>query len=203
MRQRAGAKETDINIWTILIRLSVVIDVFNRRLGRFMIWPIFLAVIVSAGNAISRKFFDASSNAFLELQWYLFGFAFLGAAGYVLMVDEHVRIDAIAQRLRPRTKALIDLVLLVVFVLPMTGLFGILGYDFFLTGWVSEEVSSNAGSLVRWPAYAFIPFGMLCLGLQALSEIIRRAAWLYGHADRPNLSEADLPPFLPEPGGGK
>lgn len=188
-----------MEFWRSLQQLSGLIDGFNRRLGRLMIWPILGAVLVSAGNAMSRKFLGVSSNAFLELQWYLFGIAFLGAAGYVLMVDEHVRIDAVAQRIPAGIKAWIDIVLLLVFVLPMTLMFGVMGYDVFHAAWLNGEVSSNAGGLVRWPAYLAIPLGMASLGLQAISEIIRRAAWLSGASAAPNLTESALPKFLPEP----
>lgn len=192
-----------MTFWNRLQQLSGAIDGLNRRLGRLMIWPILGAVIVSAGNAMSRKFFGVSSNAFLEIQWYLFGTAFLGAAGYVLLVDEHVRIDAVAQRLPPRIKAWIDIVLLLVFVLPMTVMFGAMGYDVFWAAWLNGEVSSNAGGLVRWPAYLAIPLGMASLGLQAISEIIRRASWLSGVSATPNLTESMLPAFLPEPSRGQ
>lgn len=184
-------------LWTGLRAVSRAIDRVNRAFGRAMVWPIFAAVLVSAGNAMSRKFLDLSSNAWLELQWYLFGLGFLGAAGYVLLVDEHVRVDAISSRFRQRTRAWIDLALMLVVVLPLTLLLGTLGFEFFWQAWVSGEMSSNAGGLPRWPAYACIPLGMALLGAQAVSESIRRAAWLAGRADRPTLDEAALPPLLP------
>ncbi|MDH4061050.1 MAG: TRAP transporter small permease subunit [Aquincola sp.] len=164
-----------------------------------MVWPILAAVLVSAGNALSRKLFDLSSNAFLELQWYLFSAAFLSAAGYVLLVNEHVRIDAVSQRFKPRVRAWLDVVVLAIFVLPLTGVIGALGFHLFEQAWTSGEGSSNAGGLLRWPVYACVPFGMACLGLQALSETIRRLAWLAGRAPHPTLAESALPPFMPGP----
>jgi TRAP-type mannitol/chloroaromatic compound transport system permease small subunit len=181
--------------------LSRGIDAFNRRLGRLMVWPILAAVLVCAGNALSRKLFDLSSNGFLELQWYLFSAAFLSAAGYVLLVNEHVRIDAVSQRFKPRARAWLDVALLAIFVLPLTGVIGTLGFHLFHEAWIHGEGSFNAGGLLRWPVYAFVPFGMACLGLQALSETIRRLAWLAGRVPQPTLSESDLPRFMPDDSG--
>ncbi|MBK9021649.1 MAG: TRAP transporter small permease subunit [Sulfuritalea sp.] len=190
-----------MSAWSSMLRLSAAIDSGNRILGRLTVWPILAAVVISAGNAVSRKFFDLSSNAFLEVQWYLFSLAFLGAAGYVLLVNEHVRIDAVSQRLPKRVRAWIDIVLFAVFVLPLTVLLGDLGFDLFWQTLQSGEMSYNAGGLPRWPAYACIPLGMATLGLQAVSELIRRGAWLRGLVPEPVLSEADLPHFMAEPGG--
>ena len=183
-------------IWRAALSVMRAIDATNRRTGRAMVWPILGAVLVSAGNAISRKAFDLSSNAMLELQWYLFGLAFLGAAGYVLLVDEHVRIDAVAQRFKARTRAMIDIVVLLTCVLPLVLLLGSMGWTLMAQAWISGEVSSNAGGLPRWPAYACIPMGMALLGLQALAETVRRAAWLAGHLKAPNLNEGSLPPLF-------
>jgi TRAP-type mannitol/chloroaromatic compound transport system permease small subunit len=173
-----------------------VIDATNRRVGRAMVWPILGAVLVSAGNAISRKAFDLSSNAMLELQWYLFGLAFLGAAGYVLLVDEHVRIDAVARRFTARTRATIDIFVLLACVLPMVVLLGSMGWTLTAQAWTSGEVSSNAGGLPRWPAYACIPLGMALLGLQAVAETVRRGAWIAGRVQSPTLSEEAMPPLI-------
>jgi TRAP-type mannitol/chloroaromatic compound transport system permease small subunit len=188
--------------WRLLLALMSAISGLNRRFGRLMVWPILGAVLVSAGNATSRKLFDLSSNSFLELQWYLFGLAFLGAAGYVLMVDEHVRIDAVAQHLRPKTRAWLDVGVLLLFVLPLTAVMGGLGFELAFQAWETGEMSANAGGLPRWPAYACVPLGMALLALQALAETVRRLAWLAGHLDAPNLGESDLPPLIErrEPG---
>lgn len=186
--------------WRLALAMARGIDGLNRRVGRFMVWPILGAVLVSAGNAFSRKLFDLSSNALLELQWYLFGLAFLCAAGYVLQVDEHVRIDAVAQHVPARGRAVLDLVVFVVFVLPLCVLLGWLGLDLTIEAWRIGEMSSNAGGLPRWPAYACIPTGMALLGLQAVAEIVRRSAWLAGHVGRPSLKESDLPPLTASSG---
>jgi len=187
--------------WRLALGAAHAVDALNRRLGRAMVWPILAAVLVSAGNAAARKVFDLGSNAMLELQWYLFGLAFLGAAGYVLLVDEHVRIDAVAQRFTRRTRAVVDVGVMLVFVIPLTGVLGWMGFELAAQAWHSGEVSSNAGGLLRWPAYACIPLGMALLGLQAVAEVVRRLAWLAGRIEQPTLSEAALPPlFAPEPG---
>jgi TRAP-type mannitol/chloroaromatic compound transport system permease small subunit len=182
--------------WGRLLGVVGAIDSLNRRFGRAMVWPLLAAVLISAGNAVSRKFFDLSSNALLELQWYLFGLAFLGAAGYVMLVDEHVRIDAVAQRFSRRTRAWLDVAVLLGSVLPLAVLLGWLGGGLAWQAWTSGELSSNAGGLPRWPAYVCIPLGMALLGLQALSETVRRLAWLRGVVDSPTRNEASLPPCV-------
>lgn len=182
-------------LWRVALRAAALTDALNRRIGRLMMWPILAAVFVSAGNAISRKAFDLSSNAMLELQWYLFGLAFMGAAGYVLLVDEHVRVDALAQRFPARWRAWLDIAVLALCVVPLTAWIGALGFELALQAWRSGEMSSNAGGLPRWPVYACIPLGLGLLGLQALAETVRRAAWLAGRIDQPALKEADLPPL--------
>lgn len=183
-------------IWRAALALMRVIDATNRRVGRAMTWPILGAVLVSAGNAISRKAFDLSSNAMLELQWYLFGLAFLGAAGYVVLVEEHVRIDAVAQQFTARTRATIDILVLLAYVMPLVVLLGSMGWTLTAQAWTSGEVSSNAGGLPRWPAFACIPLGMTLLGLQAVAGTVRRSAWLAGRLQAPTPSEKSMPPLI-------
>ena len=179
-----------------LLRIARAIDRLNRFVGRAMLWPLLASVAISAGNAISRKFFSLSSNGWLEIQWHLFALAFLGSAGYVLMVDEHVRIDAVSRFFAPRTRAAVDAVALALVALPMTTLFAVYGWTVFLHAWRIGEASFNAGGLTVWPLYLCIPLGMALLGLQAVSELIRRIGFLRGWCERPTLSEADLPPML-------
>ena len=178
------------------LMLSRAIDALNRRIGRATVWCILAAVLISAGNATMRKAFDMSSNAWLEVQWYLYAAAFLPAAGYVLMVDEHVRIDAVAQRFSPRLRAWLDVVALLLFVLPFCVLMVDLGGAYFWKAYVSGETSYNAGGLIRWPVYLCIPAGFVLLGLQAVSELVKRIDFLRGGRARPNLTEADLPEFM-------
>lgn len=179
-----------------LIALSTAIDALNRRVGRSLVWLVLASVLISAGNAVLRKAFNVSSNAWLEVQWYLYAAAFLGASGYVLLVDEHVRIDAVAQRFSPRLRAAIDIAAILTFVLPLCALMVMLGGEFAWRAWQLGETSYNAGGLVRWPVYACIPVGFGLLGLQALSELIKRIAFLSGARERATTSEADLPPIL-------
>lgn len=180
----------------MLFALSRAIDALNRHVGRTTIWCILASVLISAGNAITRKAFDLSSNAWLEVQWYLYGAAFLLASGYVLLVDEHVRIDAVAQRFSPRLRAWIDVVALALFVLPLCAAMIDLGGSYFWRAWVSGESSYNAGGLIRWPVYLCIPLGFGLLGLQAISELIKRIHFLRGARERATTHEADLPEFM-------
>lgn len=166
-----------------------------------MIWPLLASVVISAGNALSRKLFGMSSNAWIEIQWHLFAVAFLGCAGYVLLVDEHVRVDVLSSRWPPRLRAWIDLVVLVGAALPMTALFVWFGWDLFWFALVRQETYLDAGGLILWPIYLVMVLGMAMLGLQVCSEAIRRIAFLRGRTARATLSEADLPPVWPRPGG--
>ena len=184
----------------LLETLSRGIDRVNRWVGRSTLWFILASVLISAVNASLRKAFNLSSNAWLEAQWYLYGAAFLLAAGYVLMVDEHVRIDAVAQRFSPRLRAWIDLVAMLLFVLPFCALMVDLGGEYFWRAWRSGERSFNADGLIIWPVRLLIPLGFGLLGLQAISESIKRLAFLRGRRTTAGTSEADLPElFGPAP----
>lgn len=178
-----------------LIRLSAGIDILTRKIGRSCIWLILASILISAGNAWTRKLFDASSNAWLEIQWYLFAAAFLGAAAYTLLVNEHVRIDAISQYFSERARAWVDLLAFLLLVLPACLLLVFLGGEFFYQAWESGEMSYNAGGLIRWPVYLCIPVGFSLLALQVLSEAVKRLAFLTGHRSTALSSETDLPPF--------
>ena len=180
----------------LLVKLSAAIDLLNRRVGRTTVWLILASVLISAGNAAVRKAFDISSNAWLEVQWYLYAGAFLGAAGYVLLVDEHVRIDALAQRFSKRLRAWVDIIAMMLFVLPLCVLMVDLGGTYFWQAWETGESSYNAGGLVRWPVYLTIPVGFALLGLQAISEIIKRVAFLRGLREISTTHEDDLPEFM-------
>ena len=163
-----------------LLRFSELIDALNGAIGRWVIWLVLGSTVISAVNAVVRKVFNASSNAFLELQWYLFAASFLLAAGYTLLNNEHVRIDVVISRLSKRTQTWLDVFGFVVFLLPMCATVLFLGLPFFLQALRSGEVSSNAGGLILWPVYALIPTGFTLLGLQAVSELIKRLGFLQG-----------------------
>jgi TRAP-type mannitol/chloroaromatic compound transport system permease small subunit len=169
----------------LLLALSGGIDALNRRIGHAVYWLILAAVLVSAGNAVSRYLFDLSSNAWLELQWYLFSAVFLLVAGYTLLHNEHVRIDVIFGHLRPRLRAWIDLIGGIFFLLPMSVIIMVLSWPMFVDSFLINEYSSDAGGLLRWPVKLLMPVGFLLLALQGISEIIKRIAFLLGHIPDP------------------
>jgi TRAP-type mannitol/chloroaromatic compound transport system permease small subunit len=174
-----------------LLRLCSVIDAMNDRVGRVTMWLVLAAVMLSSLNAISRKAFSISSNAYLELQWYLFAGVFLLGAGYVLLKNEHVRIDALAGRWSRRTQVWVDVVGLLVFLLPLCVWVVLQSWPVFAQAWRSGEMSSNAGGLIRWPSYLLLPVGFALLGLQALSELVKRIAFLRGMGPDPAVVARD------------
>ena len=163
-----------------LLRLSRAIDWLNERVGRAVLWFILVVALVSAANAVSRYLLNASSNAWLELQWYLFAAVFLLCAGYTLLHNEHIRIDVVSSRLSRRTQVWIDIFGTVFFLLPMSTFILWLSWPVFVNAWVSNEMSSNAGGLVRWPARLLVSAGFCLLTLQGVSELIKRVAFLSG-----------------------
>lgn len=163
-----------------MLKLSGLIDGMHDRLGRGLIWLILAAVIISAGNAIVRKLFNTSSNALLEIQWYLFSTVFMLGAAYAFLKNAHVRIDFISNNLSARARNWIDIVGIVVFLMPLCLMLIKLSWPLFLNAWNSGEMSQNAGGLIRWPMYFLIPAGMALLLLQGISELIKRIAFLRG-----------------------
>jgi len=168
-----------------LLSISRLIDALNARIGRALYWLVLATVLISAANAIVRKAFNYSSNGFLEVQWYLFSAIFLLGAGYTLLRNDHVRIDVIAGRLSRRTQAWIDILGTVFFLLPMAILLGWLSWPVFVETWTRNEVSTNAGGLIIWPARLLMPVGFFLLALQGISELIKRIAFLRGLIDDP------------------
>jgi TRAP-type mannitol/chloroaromatic compound transport system permease small subunit len=171
-----------------LLAVSAVVDRINTVIGKNISWLILVAVIISAGNAVIRKMFDMSSNAWLEAQWYLFGAVFMLAAAYTLLKNEHVRIDVVASNFSKRTRDWIDLICHLTFLLPLCLVMTYLAWPFFLRAFLSGEMSTNAGGLIMWPAKSFILIGFVMLTAQTLSEIIKKVAILRG------LIEDELPP---------
>lgn len=165
--------------------LSRAIDAVSRFIGYHIRWLILAAVVVSAGNAIIRKAFDISSNAWLELQWLLFGAVFMLAASYTLQRNAHVRIDVISSRLSKRTRDVIDLVCHVVMLAPIAAILIYLSFPFFLESLVSGENSPNAGGLIVWPSKLLIFTGFTLLFVQMISEVIKRVAVLSGAIAEP------------------
>ena len=175
----------------ILLGVSRIIDALNARVGRAAYWLVLAAVLVSAGNAVSRKAFSMSSNAWLELQWYLFSGVFLLCAGYTLLRDGHVRIDVLAGRLTPRAMAWVDLFGTVFFLLPMAAIFVYLSIPIFLRTFTQDEISASAGGLPLWPARLIVPIGFSLLALQGVSELIKRVAFLRGLGPDPRAARAE------------
>lgn len=168
-----------------LLALSRVIDAFTERIGRVVYWLVLIVVLISAANATVRKAFNYSSNAYLEIQWYLFSVIFLFGAGYTLLRDEHVRIDIIQGRLSPRAKNWIDVIGIVLFLWPMSLIIMWLAWPVFVDSYVRHEVSTNAGGLIIWPARLMVPVGFALLLMQSVSELIKRVAFLAGRIPDP------------------
>jgi TRAP-type mannitol/chloroaromatic compound transport system permease small subunit len=160
--------------------VSRLIDRMSERIGHAFYWLVLATVLISAANAVVRKAFNVSSNAFLEIQWYLFSAIFLLLAGYTLLRNDHVRIDVIASRLSKRAQTWIDIVGTVFFLFPMAILIMWLSWPVFVDAYVRNEISTNAGGLVIWPARLLVPVGFLLLILQGISELIKRIAFLRG-----------------------
>jgi TRAP-type mannitol/chloroaromatic compound transport system permease small subunit len=159
-----------------LLSLSRRIDGFTEFIGRSVAWLVLAAVLISAVNAVVRKVFNIGSNAFLEIQWYLFAAVFLLAAGYTMMRQEHVKIDVLSGRFSKRTQIWID----VIGICPFIFMIIKLSMPLVINAYVTKEVSSNAGGLIRWPVFALLPLGLLLLGIQGVSELIKRIAFLKG-----------------------
>jgi TRAP-type mannitol/chloroaromatic compound transport system permease small subunit len=168
-----------------LLSVARAIDAANRCVGRTVSWLVIFAVLVSAGNAVSRYALNTSSNAWLEIQWYLFSAVFLLCAGYTLLKNAHVRIDVLSGRLTPRARAWIDIGGGVFFLLPMAIIVLYLSWPMFVQSYVTHEMSSDAGGLVRWYVKALIPAGFALLVLQGCSEVIKRIAFLRGELESP------------------
>ncbi|MBA4323754.1 MAG: C4-dicarboxylate ABC transporter [Rhodobacter sp.] len=169
-----------------LLAVSRGIDRVNAFIGKSVVWLILLAVLVSAANAVSRKLFDLSSNAWLELQWYLFGAAFMGAAAYTLQQNEHIRIDVFYGSRSRRTQHWIDLLGHIFFLLPFVVLMAWLLWPYTIQAFVSGQVSSNAGGLIIWPARAILLIGFIMLSFQALAEIVKKIAVMRGLMEDPH-----------------
>ena len=185
-----------------LLTLSRLIDRTTEWIGRWIAWLVLAAVLISALNAAVRKAFNTSSNAYLEIQWYLFAAVFLLAAGYTLLRQEHVKIDVISGRFSKRTQIWIDIIGLVCFVLPLVWTVIHLSLPLAIRAYEMNEYSSNAGGLIRWPVFALLPLGFLLLGVQAVSELIKRIAFLRGLIPDPTQkgkaksAEEELAEFL-------
>lgn len=174
-----------------LLKFSNAVDWVNAQIGKYVIWLILASTVISAVNAVIRKVFNMSSNAYLEVQWYLFAAAFLLAAGYTLLHGEHVKIDVVSSKLSKRGQIWVDIIGFSIFLTPVCLTILYYGIPFFLQGFRSGEVSANAGGLIRWPVYAMIPLGFGLLMLQGWSELIKRIAFLKGLIDDPTAKKVE------------
>jgi TRAP-type mannitol/chloroaromatic compound transport system permease small subunit len=177
-----------------LLSLSKKIDALSEWVGRWVAWLLLFAVLISAANAVVRKAFNMSSNGFLEIQWYLFAATFLLASGYTLLRQEHVKIDVISGRFSKRTQIWIDIVGICVILFPFVIVIIKLAMPLVINAFVTKEVSSNAGGLIRWPVFALLPAGLLLLGIQAVSELIKRIAFLQGLIPDPTKKQGSKTP---------
>jgi TRAP-type mannitol/chloroaromatic compound transport system permease small subunit len=168
-----------------------LVDALNKRVGQAIMWLVLAAILVSGGNAIVRKAFSWSSNAFLEMQWYLFSAIFLLGAGYTFLKNVHVRIDFVSSRLSTRTRSWVDIFGILLILTPLCAILIWLSWPLFVKAWQSGEISMNYGGLIRWPVYLLVPLGMALLLLQGASELIKRFAFLRGQVpDRINHTPA-------------
>jgi TRAP-type mannitol/chloroaromatic compound transport system permease small subunit len=174
-----------------LLSISRIIDRMSTLVGKSTMWLILAVTLISASNAIIRKAFDVSSNAWLELQWYLFSAVFLLGAGYVFLKNAHVRIDFVSTRLSARMRNWIDIVGIVVFLIPLCLIVINLSWPLFYNAFTSGEMSQNAGGLIRWPVFLLMPLGFGLLLLQSISELIKRFAFLRGAVEDPLESESE------------
>ncbi|SFE17284.1 TRAP transporter small permease subunit [Paracidovorax konjaci] len=166
---------------TGLLQLASGMDWISTKLSKVAAWAVLAAALISAGNALTRYGLDLSSNAWLEIQWYLFGTTVMLGAPLVLKLNEHVRVDIIYGKLRGRGPVFVDLFGLIFFLLPVMGLLTWLTWPFFWNMFVTKEMSGNIGGLIRWPAALLLPVGFGAVFLQGVAEIIKRVAYLTGH----------------------
>jgi TRAP-type mannitol/chloroaromatic compound transport system permease small subunit len=173
-----------------LLKLSRVIDAITEKIGQGAYWLTLVAVLVSSGNALIRYTFNNSSNAWLELQWYLFSAVFLLCGGYALLHGQHVRIDVVYSRFPRKVQLYVDILGTIFFLLPMAILIMYLSWPVFVNAYVNNEVSSNSGGLTIWPARLLLPVGFFLLTVQGFSELIKRFAILKGLIPDPTLEES-------------
>lgn len=171
------------------LSIAKAIDALNVKVGQIVIWLTLIVVLVSATNAVVRKVLHTSSNAWLELQWYLFGAIFLLAAGYTFLRNEHVRVDVLSQKFSPRTQVKIEIFGIIFFLFPACMLIFWLSLPFFYESLVLHELSSNTGGLIRWPAKLLIPVGFGLLILSGVSHLIKCIGFLKGACPSPIARE--------------
>jgi TRAP-type mannitol/chloroaromatic compound transport system permease small subunit len=177
-----------------LLKLSQLIDSITEFVGRSIIWVVLVVTLISCGNAVMRYTINYSSNAFLEIQWYLFAVIFLFGAGYTLKKNEHVRIDLIAGKFSKRGQAMIDIFGIIFFLMPMAIAIMWMSWPIFLLALKTNEMSSNAGGLILWPARLMVPVGFFLLVMQGISELIKKVGFLQGLCPDPTDKPHTLTP---------
>lgn len=182
--QLAGSGGGNV-VMRVLLAVSRGIDAATRQLGQWVAWLVVVAAVISAGNALIRKLFDTSSNAWLEMQWWLFAAVFLLAAPWTLALNEHIRIDIVSQRFSPRLRNIIEVIGHVFFLMPMAAIVVWTSWPFFVSSYLQNEQSSNYGGLPQWPAKLLIPLAFAILFIQAVSELIKRVAIMRGDLSEP------------------
>lgn len=175
-----------------LLKLSRRIDALTERVGQAALWLVLVVVLVSALNAVMRYTIDYSSNAFLEIQWYLFGLIFLSCGGYTFLRNEHVRIDLVSGHFSKRGQTWIDIFGIIFFLMPMAIAIMVLSWPVFIHAIESSEMSNSAGGLIVWPAHLMIPAGFFLLIVQAISELIKRVGFLQGLCPDPTAKREAL-----------
>jgi TRAP-type mannitol/chloroaromatic compound transport system permease small subunit len=168
-----------------LLKLSGFIDAMTERIGKSVLWLVLFAVVISAVNAVVRKAFNMSSNAFLEVQWYLFSAVFLLGSSYTMLRQGHVKIDVVIGRFSKRTQTMVECFGIVFFLFPFCYKIISLVWPLVTQAYATGEMSENAGGLIRWPVYALIPIGFALLWIQGISELIKRVGFLQGACPDP------------------
>ena len=163
-----------------MLGFSRLVDGINTVCGAIAAWMVLLSCVISAGNAIIRYSLNYSSNAWLEVQWYLFAGTVMLGAGFTLLRNEHVRVDLVFGNISPRARLWVDVLGLIFFLLPATTMLAWMTWPFFLDSYMRAETSANAGGLILWPVKLILPVGFALLSLQGISELIKRIALLRG-----------------------
>lgn len=174
----------------VLLFLSRWIDKINLFVGRWISWAVLAVVVVSALNALGRKFLHSGSNAWLELQWYLFGALFLLSSGYTLLKNGHVRVDILSSKLSRRRQIGIEIAGTLLFLMPAAVLIMVLAWPMFWESWLTQEASPNAGGLIRWPAKLLVPVGFSLLIAAGVSHLIKCVGFLMGRCPDPTARES-------------
>jgi TRAP-type mannitol/chloroaromatic compound transport system permease small subunit len=177
-----------------LLKLSKLIDTVTEFIGKSAVWLVLVVVLISAANAMMRYTINYSSNAYLEIQWYLFGLIFFSCSGYTLLRNEHIRIDVISCKFSKRTQTWLDIFGILVFLMPMAVVIMVLSWPVFVSAMHSGEMSNSEGGLIVWPARFMIPAGFFLLIMQAISELIKRAGFLMGMCPDPTEKKNKLTP---------